>query len=66
MWEVREGPVVEQEVERFLTNTGSAVGYNRENVLLGVCVCVCVGGGGGGGVCVCIMCTGSYDRVCGR
>ena len=35
MWEVRkgEGPVVEEEVECFLTNTRSAVGYNRENIL---------------------------------
>lgn len=35
VWEVRkgEGPVVEEEVECFLTNTRSAVGHNRENIL---------------------------------
>ena len=33
MKEFREGPVVEEEVESFLANVRSTVGYDRENVL---------------------------------
>ena len=47
MKEFREGPVVEEEVESFLANVRSTVGYDRENVLrernkgrCGVCVSV--------------------------
>ena len=31
--EFREGPVVEEEVESFLADVRSTVGYDRENVL---------------------------------
>ena len=32
---MRDGPVVEEEVESFLANVRSTVGYDRENVLGG-------------------------------